>query len=44
MNMELEKHEPEPVRGWICAAVGIGFVIFLVAAIACVIKIGGNYG
>jgi hypothetical protein len=42
MNEKVERDEPEPVPGWICAAVGIGFIVFVVAAIICVLKIGGG--
>jgi hypothetical protein len=42
MDKESEKHEPDPAPGWLCATVGIGFIVFLVATIFCVLKIGGG--
>jgi hypothetical protein len=42
MDIEPEKHEPGPVPGWICAAVGIGFTVFVVTTITCVLKIDGG--
>jgi hypothetical protein len=42
MDIDTRERELEPLPGWVCAAVGIGFIVFLTAAIICVLKLGGG--
>jgi hypothetical protein len=41
MNVSYDESDPKPLPGWACAAVGIGFVAFLVVAILGVRALSG---
>lgn len=42
MNKLPKTDEPKPVSGWVCVAVGVGFLAFFVAAIASIIVVRGG--
>lgn len=42
MDTKLKEHEPKPIPGWVCAAVGGGVIAFLVVALVGIIILRGS--
>lgn len=41
MDLKYEESDHKPLPGWVCAAVGVGFVLFLVGAVVGVRVLSG---